>query len=95
MTKTTTINSALLNDLIHKGCELMGWEEWTLSDSERLCAASYYVDEIVDGIPAGCPTERMWSRHGRRIDAFRAAIRESELEDTPATMLEDADMYAI
>ena len=92
---TTTINTNLLDNLVAEGCKMMGWEEWTLSATERLCAASYYVDEIVEGIPAGCPTERMWARHGRRIDALRAALREAEWEDTPATMLEDADMYAL
>ena len=100
------INGKLLDSLIAKGCDMMGWNVYQLSIDEILCAASYYVGSIIEQLPAGCPTERMWERHERRIDALRAemarrkAERDAELaemceEDTYETMMEDADMYAL
>lgn len=100
-TKKFDINGKLLDSLIEKGCQMMGWEVWREDTDTLLCAASYYVGELIDQVPAGCPTERMWQRHGRRIDAIRAELarrereRESWSEDTYETMMEDADQYAL
>ena len=91
------INGKLLDSLIEKGCRMMGWDMWREDADTLLCAASYYVSELIDQVPAGCPTERMWQRHGRRIDAIRAELarRERERGDTYETMMEDADPYAL
>ena len=97
------INGKLLDSLIAKGCDMMGWDMWALDVDEMLCAASYYVASVIEAVPAGCPTERMWERQERRIDALRAELArrkaarraEWEDEDTYETMMEDMDMYAL
>lgn len=60
--------------IARKGCEMMDWSWYYLDEDARLCAADYYIDELIDKVGEQTPTGKMWMRYQILINKKRASI---------------------
>ena len=62
---------ALVWKLADKGCELAGWHPAFLGLDAQLCAALYYLNELIDSVGEHTPTGRRWARWEGKIEQYR------------------------
>lgn len=65
------VNNATINVLIYRGCAIMEWEPWYLSEDEKLFAAEIAVDDLIESVGEDTPTGQMWQRYERAIIRLR------------------------
>lgn len=61
-------------DFAAKGCERMGWDYIFMGLDAQLCAAQYYLDDIIEEIGENTPTGKRWTRLQGKIQALRNGL---------------------
>lgn len=61
-------------NLADKGCEMMGWYTAFLGLDAQLCAAQYYLDDIMENMSESSPTFKMWERYQSLIAHMRKSM---------------------
>ena len=62
-------------DLVAKGCERMGWSDTFMEFDEQLCAAQYYLDDIIEEVGEHTPTGKRWTRIYCKIQKMRNQLK--------------------
>ena len=66
---------AMVWDLAAKGCERMGWHDAFLGLDAQLCAAQYYLNDIIEEIGENTSTGKYWTRLNGKIQKMRSELK--------------------
>ena len=66
---------AMVWDLATKGCERMGWDYFFVGLDAQLCAAQYYLDDIIEEIGENTSTGKYWARLDGKIQKMRDELK--------------------
>ena len=61
----------LVWNLASKGCKRMGWNYIFMGLDAQLCAAQYYLDDIIEEVGENTSTGKYWTRLNSKIQKMR------------------------